>query len=113
VDVETTQTGVIAPRTPSEILVADVWRSLLGVQQIGVLDNFLDLGGHSLLIMRAIAMLEDRTGKRLSPRAFIFQTLEQVARDYDSPPPAADEPAVGGLALVRRFLSALRPERNP
>ena len=48
---------------------------------IDVLDNFLDLGGHSLLIMRAVAMLESRTGMRLSPRAFVFQTLAQLARE--------------------------------
>ena len=73
-----------APRTPTEQLVAAVWRELLGVERIDVLDNFLDLGGHSLLIMRAVAMLEARTGIELSPRAFMFQTLEQIAAEYDA-----------------------------
>ncbi|MEZ4403025.1 MAG: amino acid adenylation domain-containing protein [Kofleriaceae bacterium] len=83
-----------APATPAELLVATVWRELLGVERIGRADNFLDLGGHSLLIMAAIAKLEARTGKRVSPRAFIFQTLEQVAREYDvtAPPPLAGPP---------------------
>jgi hypothetical protein len=41
--------------------------------------------------MQAVAKLEARTGKRVSPRAFIFQTLEQLAREYDGgASPAAD-----------------------
>jgi amino acid adenylation domain-containing protein len=87
-----------APQTTSEQLVAAVWRELLGVERIAVKDNFLDLGGHSLLIMQAIAKLEARTGKRISPRTFIFQTLEQIAREYDDvpPPPAPSPPSPRG-----------------
>ncbi|MEZ4360740.1 MAG: amino acid adenylation domain-containing protein [Kofleriaceae bacterium] len=107
------------PQTASEQLVAVVWRELLGVERISVRDNFLDLGGHSLLIMQAIAKLEARTGKRVSPRAFIFQTLEQIAREYEdvaTTPPAATattptrhrpaEPAAPASRL-RRWLSVL------
>jgi amino acid adenylation domain-containing protein len=73
-----------APSTASERLLADIWRELLGVQTIGVQDNFLDLGGHSLLIMRAVAMLHARRGVDLSPRAFVFQTLGQIAAECDA-----------------------------
>ena len=72
------------PATPSERLLAEVWRELLGVQTIGVQDNFLDLGGHSLLIMRAVAMLHTRGGVDLSPRSFVFQTLGQIAAECDA-----------------------------
>ena len=111
---------------PSEQLIAEVWRELLGVERIDVLDNFLDLGGHSLLIMRAVAMLEARTGKRLSPRAFVFQTLEQLARDYEqvsSESPASGEngvapgssPPTRNGGLLRQLLSiaaAAAPSRD-
>ena len=98
------------PRTHSEELVATVWRELFGIERISIADNFLDLGGHSLLIMQAIAKLEARTGKRISPRAFIFQTLEQIAREYeakqpDSPRPLSPPP--GGR--LQRWLSSLIP----
>jgi amino acid adenylation domain-containing protein len=101
-----------APRTPGEILVAGVWRELLGVERIAVSDNFLDLGGHSLLIMQAIAKLEARTGKRISPRTFIFQTLEQIARDYDTQrpePPRPSRPVAPPppTSRVKRWLSSL------
>jgi amino acid adenylation domain-containing protein len=107
-------TGRGAPRTAAEQTVAAVWRDLLGVERVDVLDNFLDLGGHSLLIMRAVAMLEARTGVRVSPRAFIFQSLEALARDYEqaappptpsAPPPASPPPR--GSRLLRRVLSVL------
>ena len=42
--------------------------------------------------MQAVAKLEARTGKRLSPRAFIFQTLEQIAKEYDAKPPEPPKP---------------------
>ena len=78
-------------------------------------DNFLDLGGHSLLIMRAVARLEARTGKRLSPRTFIFQTLAQIARDYDvisagpPTPPVPTTPPPRPTSRLRRLWSAFKP----
>jgi hypothetical protein len=71
------------PSTPSERMLAEIWRELLDVQTIGVQDNFLDLGGHSLLIMRAVTMLHTRRGVDLSPRSFVFQTLGQIAAECD------------------------------
>jgi hypothetical protein len=104
-----------APRTRTEQLVAEVWRELLGVERIDVLDNFIDLGGHSLLIMRGVAMLEMRTGKRVNPRAFIFQTLEQLAHDYEgatseSPAGAVPRaPTAQRANALQRLLSKLTP----
>jgi amino acid adenylation domain-containing protein len=42
----------IAPQTEMEHRVVAVWREVLGAERIGVHDNFFDLGGHSLLIVR-------------------------------------------------------------
>ncbi|MGE5786603.1 MAG: amino acid adenylation domain-containing protein, partial [Myxococcales bacterium] len=92
------------PRTPAQRLVADVWMSLLGVSRVSLRDNFLDLGGHSLLVMRAAAQLEARTGKRVGPRAFIFETLEQVASHYadvEQPLTSQSTATPPGAALVK------------
>jgi acyl carrier protein len=106
-----------SPRTTTEVTVAEVWRQLLRVTTVAVSDNFLDLGGHSLLIMRAVAMLESQLGVRLNPRAFIFQSLEQVAAEVDrlraAAKPHTDElqpkaRSTGGR-LMERLLKALQP----
>jgi len=98
----------VGPRTPTEKLVAEIWSELLGVAHVGPLDNFLDLGGHSLLIMQAVARLAARTGTRINPRALVFQTLEQVARDHDAPaePPPAGPPR--SASRLGRLWAALK-----
>jgi hypothetical protein len=100
----------VAPRTPTETLVARVWRDLLKVERIGVSDNFFDLGGHSLLIMQAVFKLEAATERRVSPRSFIFNTLEQIARACDAPRPEAPLTVPSRL---QRFLSARATSSKP
>ncbi|AFZ01578.1 non-ribosomal peptide synthetase [Calothrix sp. PCC 6303] len=51
--------GFVAPRTPSEQIVAGIWGQVLKQEQIGIYDNFFDLGGHSLLATQAISRLKE------------------------------------------------------
>ena len=53
-DPETTgnEKHYVAPQTPTEEVLASIWKDLLGVKQISVQDNFFELGGHSLLAVR-------------------------------------------------------------
>jgi amino acid adenylation domain-containing protein len=51
--------GSVAPRTPVEVLVADLWTELLQSEELGVDDDFFELGGDSLLATRAAARLRD------------------------------------------------------
>jgi acyl carrier protein len=73
----------VPPATPSEELLASIWREELGVAAIGRNDNFFDLGGHSLLSMRAVYAVEQRTGIRMNPRTMFFQDLQQIAAWLD------------------------------
>ncbi|HEX2189661.1 MAG TPA: amino acid adenylation domain-containing protein, partial [Longimicrobiaceae bacterium] len=82
-----------APRTPTERALADAWAEALGVERVGVHDDFFDLGGHSLAAARAVARVRERTGRDL-PLAELFRggTVERLARLLDggeAPVPAA------------------------
>jgi hypothetical protein len=47
--------GYVAPETPLEKTIAAIWSTVLGVDQIGVDDDFFALGGHSLLATQVVA----------------------------------------------------------
>ena len=42
----------VAPKTPLQTTIATVWAKALAVEQVGLYDNFFDLGGHSLLVIQ-------------------------------------------------------------
>ncbi len=69
----------VAPHTPLELLLAESWQDLLGVDRVSLYDKFFDLGGHSLLSMQVIARVEKQVGLRLHPTDLMFQTLGQLA----------------------------------
>jgi len=70
----------VAPSTPTEKILAAIWAEVLGLQQVGVNDNFFDLGGHSMLAARLFAQIEKKLGRNL-PLASLFQapTIEELA----------------------------------
>ena len=53
-------TSLILPQTQIEQKIAHIWQELLHVDTIGIHDNFFDLGGHSLLMVRMQGQLRDR-----------------------------------------------------
>ena len=70
----------VAPRTPTEEKLAEIWTEVLEVERVGVLDNFFDLGGHSLKATQVIARL--RTAFRVAmPLKSLFEspTIEGLA----------------------------------
>jgi amino acid adenylation domain-containing protein len=59
------QVEYVAPATPVEELLAEIWADLLGVDRVGANDDFFDLGGHSLLAVRMLARIHDTLGVEL------------------------------------------------
>lgn len=71
------------PRTETEEALADIWRELIGVEEVGIEDNFITLGGHSILAMQALIQAKDRLGVRLGAVEIYQNTLEEIALHAD------------------------------
>jgi amino acid adenylation domain-containing protein len=58
--------GGEAPSSELEIAIAGLWAEALGVAHVGLHDNFFDLGGHSLLLLKLHRWLAERLGLRVT-----------------------------------------------
>ncbi len=85
--------GSVPPRTPAEERVSAIWAEALGVDRVGVHDDFYDLGGHSLQVARVVARLSAEWDLRL-PMSVL-----------------AEHPTVAGLAEELTRLAGRRGTR--
>jgi acyl carrier protein len=65
-------THYLAPRTPTEQKLGEIWKEVLGLERVGVHDNFLALGGQSLLATQVVARLRSVFGVEL-PAQTLFE----------------------------------------
>src|SRR5262249_55552675 len=49
----------VAPQTPLAQQVAAIWCALLGLDEVGMHDNFFEVGGHSLLAIQLLSLVRD------------------------------------------------------
>ncbi|MGW4596890.1 non-ribosomal peptide synthase/polyketide synthase [Streptomyces sp. NPDC004457] len=104
----------VAPRSAGERALARVWAEVLGVDAVGVTDDFFDLGGESILAARALARIRDELGVRLTVRdVFTARTVGALAPLLGDPsaaapaepiPPAPREGAFLPLSSAQRRL---------
>src|SRR5262249_12792153 len=74
----------VPPRTEWERNLAGVWRELLGVEDVGTSDNFFDLGGNSLMVVRLIAAINGRHQVSLGVAEVLMNpTVGQMAKLID------------------------------
>lgn len=67
-------TPYVPPRTEPESVIAGIWADALGIEQVGVHDNFFDLGGNSLLGVGIIAAVRRSLELEHLPAYVIYQT---------------------------------------
>ncbi len=71
----------VEPRTLVEELLVRIWSQVLGIEQVGVYDNFFDLGGHSLLITQLVVKVRETFQVELPLRSlFEMPTVAQLAQ---------------------------------
>ena len=74
----------IAPRTPTEHAVLDIWKEVLGTEHIGIEDHFFDVGGHSLLSTQVVSKIRRRFAVDLGlRRMFEGPTVAELATEID------------------------------
>ncbi len=76
------------PISPVEKKVAEIWQNVLGVDKISLHDNFFDSGGHSLMVVRAVSLIEEELGIHVPFREFFNQTLSQFAASCEEKLPS-------------------------
>ncbi|MFZ4471104.1 MAG: condensation domain-containing protein, partial [Pirellula sp.] len=79
------ETHYVAPRTPIEQQLASIWAEMLGIEAIGIHDNFFALGGHSLLATRVIAGISSTFQVELPLRKlFEAPTIAELATEIET-----------------------------
>jgi amino acid adenylation domain-containing protein/non-ribosomal peptide synthase protein (TIGR01720 family) len=104
----------VAPRNEVEETLAKIWSNVLGIERVGVHDNFFDLGGDSILSIQIIARA-NQAGLGLSPRQlFQHQTISELATVTGSRTAGAEQgPVTGDVPLTpvqARFFELNQPD---
>ena len=114
----------VAPRTPLEEMMAQIWTQVLKVEQVGIYDNFFELGGHSLLATQLLSRIGNIFKVELPLRSLfaaatvaelthLIGQLQQQKLELTSPPilPRAREAELPLSYAQKRlwFLDQLNP----
>ncbi|MFC1444081.1 amino acid adenylation domain-containing protein [Streptacidiphilus sp. N1-10] len=101
----------VAPRTAAEEEMVRIWREVIGVDEVGVEDNFFDLGGDSLRAVALVGALREADQDVTVRDVFEYRTPARLVEFITGrPAPARAEPGVEPFALLSEQDRALLPE---
>jgi amino acid adenylation domain-containing protein len=81
--------SLVAPSSQLEVTIARVWRDVLGLDEVGVDDNFFDLGGHSLMVVRVQTRLRGILDRDIPiVEMFQYPTIRTMATHLSQAPAA-------------------------
>jgi amino acid adenylation domain-containing protein len=71
---------MISPRNGAEEVLVSIWQDVLGIQSFGVKENFFELGGNSISILKMVSHVNKAFNKKISPiTAFRYPNIESLA----------------------------------
>lgn len=74
----------VAPRTPVEEMLTQIWAEVLKIEKVGIHDNFFELGGHSLLTTQLLAKVKNFFNLDISLRSLLEKpTVAGLAENID------------------------------
>lgn len=121
----------IAPRNEQESALVQIWKTLLGLEQVSIHDNFFELGGHSMLAVKLMAIIHQEFAVQM-PIASLFKwpTIASLALQLTQSPSKTDSvlialneqgnkaplffaPPAGGQVLIYQKLAKLLGDDQP
>jgi acyl carrier protein len=91
-----------APHSDTEQTIAAIWQAVLQLGQIGRYDNFFDLGGNSLLLVKVHDQLQNDFERTIPiVQLFTHTTISDLAKHIETRPGAAQESAELTASLAR------------
>ncbi|HST60051.1 MAG TPA: non-ribosomal peptide synthetase, partial [Longimicrobium sp.] len=103
----------VAPRNPTEEVLAGIWTEVLGREQVGVKDNFFEIGGQSLLAARVVSRIQDALDVEIGVVSmFEHATIDEFARLLSASPASSVEswnaaPVPGSASSPQHLLSVM------
>ncbi|MFJ6727418.1 amino acid adenylation domain-containing protein, partial [Streptomyces sp. NPDC091281] len=86
--------GRAAPRSAVEETLAGVWSEVLGIEDLGVHDDFFELGGNSILSVRAVSRMRAALGMTLPPRILFDKPTIAALAGHLAPDETAEDPTI-------------------
>ena len=104
-------TAYVAPRNDLERGIAGIWQTMLGMEEVGIHDDFFEIGGYSLLLTQTVTRVRKMAQVEISLRSlFAKPTIAEIAEEIEKAKAGPDPKAAPAMKTVSR--DAYRVKRS-